>query len=190
MTIEKETIDLEEAKSEIGKAIRRIALLHLAFSEMLVEEFGEEEGKKLIVKAIRNYGLKIGQKARKEVLEMGLEPTLANYDKAQGEPYPLTGAFDSVSMKIVDGKPEATITGCLLAKVWKDYGQEALGRLYCLVDPANFMAYNPNLAFVHVKAEPDGDDHCKLIFRETTPQEREDFAQNRDWSHIDIKKKN
>jgi hypothetical protein len=76
--------------------------------------------------------------------------------------------------------------GCLLAKVWKEYGGEELGRLYCLTDPAQLMAFNPETALVHLKTEPDGDDHCELVFRATTEQEREDFANNRDWSAMDF----
>ncbi|MBW2367275.1 MAG: hypothetical protein JRH15_05270 [Deltaproteobacteria bacterium] len=48
------------------------------------------------------------------------------------------------------------------------------------------MAYNPEIKFIHLQAEPDGDDCCELAFRKTTEREREDFSENRDWSYLDF----
>jgi hypothetical protein len=75
---------------------------------------------------------------------------------------------------------------CALGEVWKEYGEEKLGRLYCYVDPAKYMAYNPNYKLVHIKALPDGDDYCELTVRPTTEQERKDFSsEKKDWRYID-----
>jgi hypothetical protein len=49
------------------------------------------------------------------------------------------------------------------------------------------MAYNPALKVTHLTAEPDGDDYCEMVLRETTAQEREDFARDRDWSYADAR---
>ena len=70
--------------------------------------------------------------------------------------------------------------------MWKEYGGEELGRLYCLVDAAQFMSFNPETKFVHLKTIPDGDDCCELVFRPTTEQERKDFEKDRDWSYLDV----
>jgi len=48
------------------------------------------------------------------------------------------------------------------------------------------MAYNPAYKVIHLQAEPDGDERCELVLRETTAQEREDFVQDRDWSYLDL----
>ena len=73
----------------------------------------------------------------------------------------------------------------MLAKTWREQGGDALGRLYCLIDAAKMMAYNPAFKTIHLKAEPDGDECCEMVLRETTEQERADFAQDGDWSHVD-----
>jgi len=186
MTSENDSINREKAEVEIAKAVRRLALLHLAFSETLVKEFGEETGRQLIVKAIRNYGLKIGGKARAQAKENGLPLTTDTYWQVPGEGYPSMGVHDFSELREIDGRQNIRAKGCLLAKVWKEYGGEKLGRLYCLIDPAQFMAFNEMIKFIHLKAETDGDDCCEFEYRQTTRQERKDFAEDRDWSYLDF----
>jgi hypothetical protein len=184
MSAQDEMISRRQAAHEVALATRRLALLHLAFAETLVEALGETRGKELVVKAIRNYGHKIGGKARQAALDRGLPLTPENYDTA-GPNWPSIGTCDAVESIEVEGEPRTRVHGCAMAKVWQEYGGEALGRLYCLTDVAKMMAYNPAFKAVHLKAEPDGDDCCELVLRETTAQEREDFCQDRDWSYAD-----
>jgi hypothetical protein len=76
--------------------------------------------------------------------------------------------------------------GCVMGKVWKELGEEKLGRLYCYVDPAKYMAFNPEFKLIHIKAMTDGDDYCEFAVRPTTQKDRDDFKDNdKDWSHID-----
>ena len=184
-----ELISLEQAKVEVGKAVRRLALLHLAFAETIVKEVGEEAGKALIVKAMRNYGMKIGGKARREAQELGLPLTPETFSKVPGEGLPAFGTHSSIEYIEKNGEMVVRAKDCLWAKVFKEYGNEELGRLYCLVDPAQFMSFNPETKFVHLKTEPDGDDCCELVFRKTTEQERKDFEKDRDWSYMDFEQK-
>ena len=73
-----------------------------------------------------------------------------------------------------------------MGKLWNELGEGELGRLYCLVDPAKYMAYNPNFKLAHLRALPGGDEYCELVVRPTTEQERKDFAdKDKDWSYID-----
>ena len=65
-------IPINEAEYEVELASRRIALLHLAFSRMLVEEFGEKRGREFIAKAIKEYGRMVGKEVRAAVEEQGL----------------------------------------------------------------------------------------------------------------------
>lgn len=185
MSTNEPSVSLEQARSEVGKAIRRLALLHLAFSETLVKELGDEQGKRLIVKAMRNFGQKIGGAAREAALARGDALTAAAYRGGRNE-YPSLGTHVGVEPVVVNGEPRTRAYGCLLEKVWKEYGGEELGRLYCLVDVSQFMAYNPELKHVHIKAEPDGDPYCELAIRKTTEQERADFDSDADWSYIDF----
>lgn len=61
----KSVVSLKEAKKQVEIAARRIALLHIAYAKTLVEEFGEERGRKLILRAIKDYGTRIGEKMKR-----------------------------------------------------------------------------------------------------------------------------
>ena len=184
MSTTDEWIPREKAQAEVALAVERLALLHLAYAETLFQAFGEERGRELTVQAIREYGFKIADKARTGALEQGLPLTPDNYD-AGGPNWPSMGTCDRVERLVVDGEERTRIYGCGLAVTSQEHDQEALGRLYCLIDVAKMMAYNPAYKVVHLKAELDGDPYCELATRETTAQERQDFAADRDWSYAD-----
>jgi hypothetical protein len=177
-------IPRQRAEFEVALAVERLALLHLAYAETLFVELGAGRGRELIVKAIRAYGYKIGENARRGALERDLPLAPEHYD-AGGPNWPSLGTCDRIERVEVDGEQRTRIYGCGLAKASQAHGQEALGRLYCLIDVAKMMAYNPAYKVIHLQAELDGDAYCELVTRETTEQEREDFARNRDWSYAD-----
>jgi hypothetical protein len=110
--------------------------------------------------------------------------TPENYE-AGGPNWPSIGTCDAVESVEVEGEQRTRVHGCAMARVWQEFGAESLGRLYCLIDVAKMMAYNPSFKVMHLKVEPDGDDCCELVLRETTAQEREDFWLDRDWSYAD-----
>ena len=68
----------------------------------------------------------------------------------------------------MEGEERQQSLGCALADVWREYGEEALGGLYCLVDPAKMQAYDPEWTMVHVKKIPNGDECCEIAVRPTT----------------------
>ena len=176
------TVSLEEAKEQVSRACRRLGLLHLSYARTLIEELGEKKGKQLILKAIKAYGLRVGEKVKTNVIAQGKENLPANY----AEDLPLYGMVSSKEIIEVDGEKRTRLHDCILAKVWNEFGEDKLGRLYCYVDAAKFMAYNPNFKLIHVKALPDGDTCCEITVKPTTEQERKDFSSNdRDWSYLD-----
>jgi len=186
MTERQQMILLEEAAHEVALASRRIALLHLAFAQTLVEEFGEKRGTELIVKAIKAYGTRVGEEARASVLAQGLELTPANFSAGAARGLPRFGMHEGKKSVEVDGETRFRSYGCVMGNLWKELGEGKLGRLYCLVDPAKFMAFNPDYKLAHAKAIPDGDPYCEFCIRKTTEQERRDFAsQEADWTYID-----
>ncbi len=81
---------LEEAKEQVSKVCRRLALLHLSFVKTLVGELGEEKGKRLILEAIKDYGTRIGAEVKATVTAQGLDNNPANYK----EDLPLYGMLD------------------------------------------------------------------------------------------------
>jgi len=179
---ERNMVPFEEAKEQVRKVCIRLGLLHLSFAKTLISQLGEKEGKQLILKAIKDYGIRIGEEIKANVTAQGLSNDPANYR----EDLPLYGMHDYIEEIEVDGEKRMRAHGCVMGKLWNTLGENELGRLYCYVDPAKYMAFNPDFKLVHVKTLPDGDEYCDLVLRPTTKQEREDFAnKDRDWSYID-----
>ncbi len=77
-----ETVNLEDAREQVQRACRRLALLHLSFARTLVNELGEARGKKLVLKAIKDYGTRIGETAQAEADKQGLSNAPANFPPA------------------------------------------------------------------------------------------------------------
>jgi hypothetical protein len=176
-----------EAAAALQSLSRRLALIHLSYARTIIDELGEENGMRLISKAIKDYGSRIGEKTRKEVLEKGLEATPENF--GQGDSYALPkfrGLHERLEAGEVEGRIRIKALGCMLAEVWKEYGEERLGRLYCYMDPAKYMAYNKDYKLVHTKTVPDGDECCEFEVKRTTEREKADFfSEDRDWFYID-----
>ncbi|MDP2729018.1 MAG: L-2-amino-thiazoline-4-carboxylic acid hydrolase [Dehalococcoidales bacterium] len=182
MTGEKKTVPLEEAREQVRKVCARLGLLHIAFARTLINELGEEKGKELVLKAIKGYGIRIGEEAKARAEAEGGDNEPANFKSD----LPLYGMHAGAETVEVAGETRRRAYGCVMGEVWNEMGEGELGRLYCYVDPAKYMAFNPGYKLIHTRALPDGDDCCELVVRPTTEQERKDFAEkDRDWSYID-----
>ena len=160
-SVDKDVVPVDEARDAVQNMSRRVALLHLSFARTLVDELGEEKGRELIKKAIWDYGTKVGERSRKRVEAMGLEPTIENFSKGS-DLSPI--GFDS-QRTVVDGEPRTRSSVCVLAEVWHEYGEDELGGLYCQVDPSKVQAYNPDWTMVHTKKIPNGDECCEQAIR-------------------------
>jgi len=162
LSVKQEMVPLKEAKEQVSIFVERTALLHLAFSKTLVEEFGDEKGRELIVKSILEYGRLVGDRVKR-----GL-PDLPKYGVHGG--------------RTTEGK----VYDCVFAKIFKEYGEEDFGCLYCYVDAAKSMARDPAHKLVHKECAACGDDFCTFEVMSTTEKERNDFIRkNRDWKHVD-----
>lgn len=73
--------------------------------------------------------------------------------KASLEGYKLSNNSAGDPKKVVEeDKLEYYLAhGCVLAKVWLEYGEEKIGRLYCHMNVAKYMGYNPNYKLIHTK---------------------------------------
>lgn len=170
------SVSIDEATAEVRLVSRRIALLHMAFARAAIASLGEERGKRLIVDAIKQYGMLIGKEARDALMQEGIDPVPGNFGAGSSRSLPRYGMHTGSETATVDGAPRYRAYGCVMADVWHEYGEDEIGRLYCLVDPAKFMAFNPAYTMAHTKARPSGDSYCEFCVRETTPQEQADFA--------------
>ncbi|MEF8833155.1 MAG: L-2-amino-thiazoline-4-carboxylic acid hydrolase [Candidatus Thermoplasmatota archaeon] len=171
--MQQNTIKKEEAANQIETLSERIALLHLSYAKTLTEELGEEKGKQLILQAIKRYGKHIGEERRKEIEQQGLEPTPENFSKGETLSIPPFGMHSEIEK---EGE-KMRAYGCALGKFWRKYGEEELGKLYCYVDAAKYLAYNKDLIQVHDKAIPAGDAHCEFTIRPSSEEERELFKE-------------
>jgi hypothetical protein len=129
----------------------------------------------------------IGREVREKVLSQGLPPLPENYGKGTSRDLPRFGMHGRVEEVEVGGETRLRVYGCVLAGIWKSYGKDELGRLYCYVDPAKYMAYNPKYKLAHAKALPDGDPYCEFCIRHTTDRERTTFsAEGGEWTRVDV----
>ena len=152
-----ETIKRSEAKEQVILAIRRLAFYHATMVEVLKEKLGEEAGRALAHEVVDRYGRKIGAAARERTEAKGLEPTIENYS----EDLPSLG-FEAE--RVSNDPRTSRVTGCPLAKVWKEMGCEEDGRLYCWVDQAKFDEYNPDLVCEHkVHCIRDNEGYCDVV---------------------------
>ena len=160
------TVPTEEALKAVEAALARLAILHLAFSKTLVDEFGEKKGKDLIAKAIIEYGTLIVerlQKGRPDLTQFGLCEESGQYE---------------------DGRH--FVRGCTLGKVFKEHDALDPGYLYCYVDASRMMALHPDTKIVHPTCEACGDDDCTFDRIPTTEEEREAFSKRTGkWREVD-----
>ena len=160
------TMPIEEAARAAEGALARIALLHIAFSKVLIEEHGREKGLDLIARAIIDYGKRIAER-----LQKGL-PDLTNL------------GLNEESEVTEDGK--LRVKGCTLAKVFKEQDALDVGHMYCYVDPAKTMAWNPGQKMIHLPSEACGDGECTVEVVPTTQKDRETFSSRTEaWRMVD-----
>jgi hypothetical protein len=153
-------VPLKEAEHEVKVVTQRLALLHLAYAKTLVKEFGWKQGKLLVLKAMKEYGLRVADRTQRGFQSL-----------------PKYGFWETR-----EGKPRL----CELGKLIQEYDEGDIGSLYCLIDPAKTMAMNPHEKLIHTKCLPLGDDRCEFVTVPTTEKDRADFfAENNDWSHVD-----
>lgn len=152
-------VPLSEAENEVKVVTQRLALLHLAYAKTLVEEYGWDKGKQLILKSMKKYGIYV-----------------ANWTKAGHQGLPKYGFWERR-----EGKPDL----CELGKIMIEMGEPELGALYCLIDPAKTMAADPEKKMIHTKNMILGDDECQFATVPTSEEDRGDFSKNNDWAHVD-----
>ncbi len=180
--MEKETVDKKETSEYIKTVSQRIALLHLSYAKKLTEELGEEKGRELVLEAIKEYGKYIGEARRKEIEEKGLEPTPENFSKGETLSIPPFGMHSRIER---DGD-KMRAYGCVLGKLWKKYGEEELGKLYCYVDAAKYLGFNGDYVQTHTKAMTVGDECCEFEVKPSTEEQKKLFeSDEEDFSKVD-----
>ena len=155
-----ETVSREEASRQVKLALRRLAMYHGAMVEVMKEELGEAAGRALAEKVADRYGSMVGLAALARAEEAGKSNDLANY----AEDLPGLG-FDME--KTSDDPLTVRVHGCPLAQTWREMGCQADGAIYCRVDQAKYLAYNPAITCCHrVHAIKDDSPFCELTMEQ------------------------
>jgi hypothetical protein len=155
-----EMVPLREAEHEVKVVTQRLAMLHLAYAKTIIEEFGWKKGKLLVLKAIKEYGLRVADRTQRGFQSL---PKYGFWENREGQP-----------------------RLCELGKLVLESREGDIGSLYCLIDAAKTIASNPREKLIHTKCLPLGDEYCEFVTVPTTEKDRADFfAENKDWSHID-----
>ena len=149
----KDTYTREEATEQVRKLGRLFGLMFYHFSNLLVEELGEERGRELVREAVRRFGLDRARQVRERVVAMGLEPTLENYGRGADLP------------EIGWGGPTRE-THCPFAEVWFEKGAVDLCKLYCDVDIWKYVGYNPEIEVKRTAWVLEGDPECRYDIRQ------------------------
>ena len=65
MTKTYEDVPFQEAFQQVRNAMSRLALMHLAYSQTLVNQMGEKQAEEIILKSIMEYGRLIEEYTKK-----------------------------------------------------------------------------------------------------------------------------
>jgi len=184
MTDPKSTVPMDEAAAQVRLMAERLALMHLAYARTLIEELGDEKGKALILKAVMEYGRRVGERNRagkQDLPYYGLHDDYRYRSKTSLDVREIESEMsDEINWEAFK------VYGCVLSKIFKQYGEHELGALYCFVDAAKSMGADPDHKLIHTACELCGDDHCAFDKLPTSADERRLFQQkDTRWKDID-----
>jgi hypothetical protein len=185
MTIDKnKMVSIEEAAAQVKIVATRLALMHMAYARTVVAELGDKKGKKTVLKAMMEYGRMVGERTRKG------EQDLPFYGLHEKYSYGKEEFLDTREMPADQSEEmdwdEFKVYGCVLSRVFQEYGEEELGVLYCYVDAAKTMATGSAEKLIHTACEVCGDDHCAFSSVAATDLELRMFEKkDPDWQDVD-----
>ena len=74
-----EYVSRDEAAQQAAILFERIGLLHASYARAIVDELGDKAGRRLILKAIKEYGKRIGTQVRENAEARGLDNSPEHY---------------------------------------------------------------------------------------------------------------
>jgi hypothetical protein len=144
------------------EAARAKTFVYMA--QALIDELGENEGKKKVLETVWKMSRDSGKRARKAFLEGGETPSWENHRKQNGPVYALAWeggvVVDSPDRKVIE------YGYCPLSDAFSNLGDQAesLGDLYCsITDDAFWDGFNPEWKVAREKTfSVDG--VCRLVW--------------------------
>lgn len=181
MNDKEKKVPLDEAMEQVRVVGARLAMMHLAYAQLLVEVHGPQKGKDLIIKAMMRYGKMVGERNKSGQQDL---PVYGFHDKYVYENEAFIDTRDQSEEDI--NLSAYKVFGCILAKTFLELGEPELGALYCYVDPAKSMAVDPSAKLIHTACEVCGDAYCGFERVPTTNEEQGDFKRNdARWKNVD-----
>ena len=183
MTKTYEDVSFQEAFQQVRNAMSRLALMHLAYSQTLVNQMGEKQAEEIILKSIMEYGRLIEEYTKKTNQDIPFYGIHGKY-LYKGEEFKDT--------RDIFSKGEDTdfslleIYDCSLAEVFMFFEEEYLGKLYCYIDAARSMANDIAFKAIHTKCVLCGDEYCQINVEKTTKDEQISFKESeKEWKNVD-----
>jgi hypothetical protein len=155
---------ITEPQTEPALAMARLmATLYHFMAREIVASLGETRGRELIRAAIREFGLHRGRRIRARVDALGLPPTVENLVRYYDLP---AARVTETEMTITPGLAREVTRACAFADVWRSFGAESLGQLYCEQDLALAEGYNPAIRATRGgNMLAPGEETCRLEMR-------------------------
>lgn len=147
----------------VGQMAKQMGKLFAIMADEVIKEMGEEEGSRVIKKAVHRYGAMRGLNIRNKVLAANEELTFENMEKYYD--LPPNNSWDATTEIEGDVLIETT-RYCPFADAWRELGLEKVGQLYCGIDFAMNEAYMGKIEFERPYIFSDGEDApCKMIVK-------------------------
>ena len=155
-----------EARDQVRQAVRMMAALYYHMGNNIIGALGEEEGRKLIAKAVAEYGEERGAAHREAVLAATgrAEP----FDYVNKGDLPRLG-WDTAVPADQENPTHKLVLHCPLAAYWREKGFAETGAVYCGVDQAKYRAFHPDAELVHLRNLQWGDECCEMVCRVRKP---------------------
>ena len=137
------------------------AQLFCSVAKPIMERLGPEEGKALMVEAIKDFGLQRGRRIAERVQSLGLPLTFKNWL--------IYGDIDSgknfqAEPSVEDGDLFVRVHNCTFYNAAEAWQLGDMAHLYCHnVDYAILEGYNPQIKLILEERQATGKDYC--LFR-------------------------
>lgn len=139
------------------------ALMMAWISKAVVDAVGEEEGERVVRRAVARYGNQRGRRMAMRAEANGHSLSMANC-LAYAE---LKLKKSDMSIKIVERSPHARgrVSACPWTAAWEESDLMGYGRFYCLeIDKAVLHGFNEDLVLEVHSIMPDGAKHCDMTY--------------------------
>lgn len=152
----------------VGKSVQLSAKLFAIMADEVLQACGEEEGSKIVRRAVRRYANMRASGIREKICAAGKEVTFETVEEFSD--YPPNNAWDCDTEITATGLREVT-RECPFSTAFREIGLEHAGSLYCQeIDIALNEAFFGKVVFERTKIFTDGPTApCEMIVTKQDP---------------------